>query len=539
MPVVILSGSDYEMGCQYGQQAGQSIEMRKNAMWAEAFQDLKLSRDEVFHELKAYEYYIKEYTPEAIEMMKGMAAGATAAGYDVSYTDALMLNCMLRTLGPARRGPVGPYPSGAEDIVLPDEGCSHWAAWGSTTTNGKLICGDSADAIFDYQVAIIAFPHDGNNYMTVVNTGQLARHFSMNNNGLFTGSSGGFARRDIDFYYGVPRNLAGLHQIRFANSAAEAKDMILPMPVAWSWNLSLVDVRGNAFVVEITSAQKSVRESGDFGETDFIYATNNFFTEQMKEAMFGGESIEHGGFQESSPVTPVSWAMCSIPRNLELWTMFTKYHGRVDLDFAKMMWRFAGNPPPYHKPTDYAIWKETYFGSSGKGWDQKICNLGSLRVAIALPDDGDKGIAYLCTGPAGRVAYPLRPDLDHYQIAGTHAFYNLALASSPAEIVSIANNEAEEYIGEAYSKLMWLNYTDAGYAALDELYSLANTEYYEGVNWKTKATLAKGDEALFYFARAATAFTRSQAHAKQVHNALVPPAACPEDLGLQPYHSYY
>ena len=153
-----------------------------------------------------------------------------------------------------------------------------------------------------------------------------------------------------------------------------------------------------------------------------------------------------------------------------------------------------------------------------------------------LPDHGDKGIAYICTGPAGRVAYPLKPKGgDWYQIAGTHTFYQLALASNPAEVVEAAKNEAHAYIAEAYRKLMILNYTDTGYTALNEIYSQANVEYYEGIHADHKGLLTNGNEALCYFAQAATAFTRSQAHAKQVYNTLVPPATRPEDLGLKPY----
>ena len=34
LPVVILSGSDYEMGYQYGQQVGPYLEKEKEAKWA-------------------------------------------------------------------------------------------------------------------------------------------------------------------------------------------------------------------------------------------------------------------------------------------------------------------------------------------------------------------------------------------------------------------------------------------------------------------------------------------------------------------------
>ena len=64
IPVVILRGSDYEMGYQYGQQVGQYIEMKKGALWVSVFE--MLSYAEALHELKAFQYYIKEYAPEQV-----------------------------------------------------------------------------------------------------------------------------------------------------------------------------------------------------------------------------------------------------------------------------------------------------------------------------------------------------------------------------------------------------------------------------------------------------------------------------------------
>jgi hypothetical protein len=274
----------------------------------------------------------------------------------------------------------------------------------------------------------------------------------------------------------------------------------------------------------MTAALQGVRKPRDFGETDFIYATNNHFKDEMRPAIKGEKFIEYAGWIGSGV-----WSINSIPRNQQMWNMFHNYQGKVNLDFAKMMWRFPGNPP------QGSLDAKAYIATKGKGWDTKICNLCSQNVIIALPDNGDKGVMYICTGPASRVAYPLFPGADWYQIAGTHTFYQLALASSPDAVVRAAMDTARSYIAEAYQKLMILKYTDTGYAALNELYSKANAEYYEGVNAYNKGSLTNGNKSLLLFAQAATAFTRSQAHAKQVSNALVPPATRPEDLGLKPY----
>jgi hypothetical protein len=80
---------------------------------------------------------------------------------------------------------------------------------------------------------------------------------------------------------------------------------------------------------------------------------------------------------------------------------------------------------------------------------------------------------------------------------------------------------------------MQLNYRDAGYAALEDLYSLANAEYYRGNIATDEAMLSSGNEALKLFGKAATQYTRAQAHAMQVYEALVPQPTSPSDIGLR------
>ncbi|MCJ7581028.1 MAG: hypothetical protein MUP98_10900, partial [Candidatus Aminicenantes bacterium] len=75
----------------------------------------------------------------------------------------------------------------------------------------------------------------------------------------------------------------------------------------------------------------------------------------------------------------------------------------------------------------------------------------------------------------------------------------------------------------------------AGYAALNELYSLANAELYQGNKVLNKALLSNSNSQLYLYAQAATFFSRCQAHAMQVYEALVPAPTSPSDLGLKPF----
>ncbi len=117
----------------------------------------------------------------------------------------------------------------------------------------------------------------------------------------------------------------------------------------------------------------------------------------------------------------------------------------------------------------------------------------------------------------------------------SYVFYQLVLAENPLAVGERAKDEAHRCIAAAYRHLAALTYRDPGYGILQGLFSCANTEYYEGVFFLNKGALAEGNKEVFHLARAATAFTRSQAHAQQVSEAVVPPPTSPEDLGLLRY----
>ncbi len=509
LPVVILCGSDYEMGYQYGQQAGHLILKVVEDYWASALR--RFTRGEVKHALKANQYYMKTYTPEFIDQMKGIADGAAAAGYAITFTDVVLINCTLP------KPETSTYPLGAEKDSMPPKKCSVASAWGKTTKNGKLIGMDTLDGgEAHYGVLIVAFPDKGNNYMTGAQAGTIGSHFLMNNKGLFIGNSGGGGSpRDIDKNYGISWFCSLPYLVRFCNTATEAKDKLLKWQIDIEENFHFVDTKGNAFVVEKTAAIQSVRKPGDFGETDFMYSTNNYLNDEMKPTKKDGFVKKHGGYGEYAA-----------PRNIMLWDMLHNYSGRVDVEFVKMMLRFPGDPPPYPPPG---------------GWDAKVCRPSNSWVSVLIPDDGDKGKAHICTGPAGRVIQSSKSfsgrtmRSGYYYVNGTHTFYELNLAADAARVVNGAKRTAKYDLASAYEKIMGKNFTDTGYAALNELYMLAVKEYYEGNSAFNKSVITSGNESVSYLAKAATAYTRSQAHAKQVYEALVPAPTSPIDLGLKPF----
>jgi len=532
-PVIILSGSDYDMGYQYSQQLAQTF-----GLWLlEGMVHGKFTTEEVAA-LKAYQWYMRQYTPEMIDMFKGMADGATHAGVHLSYKE------VLAHLVGTDLYPDAPPGSEHEKLspVAPG-GCSGFAAWGSTTTDGRLICAGSKDAKFAFLATVVVFPEKGNNFvfstwtagfaLSTWGTG-LSAHPAMNNKGLAFPHHG--ATRRIsgkptdERRYGVDRHLAVLHTLRFAGDANEAKDMMLAYPsgdgaIGGFW----ADIHGNAFVIESRENPTAIRRPGDYGERDFIYATNNAIHKDLGNRLNpppeGNAYIPHGGWVGTGDT------ICSVPRNLEMWNMLNYYRGHVDLEFVKMMWRFPGKPPAY--PTLEEA-DAAYYANKGEGWGQQICNAANALVGIAVPDDGDEGLYYVCTWGAARAAYPFNPGDHYYGIAPTHSFYQLKLDSSPAGVTSAAKNRAQYDLYYANTELRKLNYPDAAYAPLDEIFNRATTEWIKGDYYDGLASKTTGNDSICNWGKATRAFTRCQALARKVYNALVPPPSKPEDLGLKP-----
>ncbi len=171
-PVIVLKGSDYDMGYQFYQQ---SVEVW--GPWVASHQwvgkiwgFVPIHQEEYTQEqikaLEAFQWYIKQDAPEWIDFMKGMAAGANDSGIPVSYNDVLALFARRNeTEGGVPLYP-GTEPEGSQEEELPsNEHCSGFAAWGNATKDGRVIASGSADHILKFKITLVVYPDTGNIYI--------------------------------------------------------------------------------------------------------------------------------------------------------------------------------------------------------------------------------------------------------------------------------------------------------------------------------------------------------------------------------------
>ncbi len=525
-PVIILSGSDYDMGYQYYQQVIQIF-----GPWIlDSVAHDKFTEKEVAN-LKAFQRNIRQYTPEFIDFFKGMAAGATDAGVPLSYQEVLAAFTSTDSYAGA--------PPGSEDEELPPTGCSGWAAWGSATKDGKLICGGQGESATSFKDTIIAFPDKGNSFIhsptSIAGTASSGYRFSfwgfpcMNNKGLVYvhhGNTGATLSKPKEgVTYGIPMGMQIAHTSRFADNAAEALEMLVAYPRQYVMGITngggfWADTGGDAFVIENVESPFAIRRAGYAGETDFLYATNNWFCKELAGIGLceGKVYTPHAGWADFRLADPVrrNLGKDAVERNLGMWNLLHNYHGEVDLEFAKMAWRFPAQTP-------------------GGEFEFRICNLNVAALGIAQPDDGDEGSYYISTGYPARVAYTSSPNVHSFRIAPTYSFYQLKLASSPDKVTTAAMFQATHDLHYANQELRKLTYWDPPYAPLDDIYNKAATEWFKGGYYQSLAQKSTGNEHIYNLSKATRAFTRCQALARQVYNALVPPATSPEDLGLRPW----
>ena len=472
-----------------------------------------------------YEANIKQHAPEMIDMFRGMAKAAVEAGVPLSYQD-VMAHFVRRT----------------KRIEKPSSDCSAFAAWKTMTKDGKMIAAGSFDHELSFEITIVAFPKNGSNFIisTFVPTefGRMGGHPGVNNKGLTYVHHGAThwikSTPEKDWTIGVTEGIANLHTLRFATTAAQAKDMQLAYPsgdgcIGGFW----ADISGDAYVIESHSTPRVVRKPGDYGEKDFIYATNNAICKELGHCQSppkqGNVYIPHGGWLGSGAT------ISSNARNLQLWNMMDNYRGKIDLDFVKMVWRFPGEAPSYK---DLEEADAVYYKTQGAGWHQKVGNLENAFVGIVLPDNGNEGTYYVASGSAARIAYPLLPQGHYYRPDMIYSFYQLKLASNAADTVKAAKDRAQYEMYYANQELKKRGWRDASFAPHAALFNQAATEWTKGSFFQTRVLAKKtsGVETTDCLGKALRAFTKCQAYAGEAYESLVPPPTRPEDLGLKPWN---
>lgn len=548
-PVIILQGSDYDIGYQY---MTQLVQINGKELCSYQYDVEAVYRRDSIHKefndeekaaLARFETAIATYAPEWIDTLHGMADGAKDSGLDINYEDLLLHYSLFERMsswGPhslsdevfqTGTNEEGNQVLGAKDAAT----CSGFVAWGESTVDGKLIAtGITDDSEGNFSTTVMVFPETGNNYVTqtvnVVGFGGFPNHPNMNNKGLVRVHHAGstYTANEATSYDALPRGIGDMHTIRFADNTEEAFELFMsysPGTENLGNGIFYADVgvvhndgEGDTHHALVAESRNpvSVRYPGDNGEGDFIYASNNWFCDNEAR---GGVKTEHGGYWDND-----SWYWWSVSRNTILYNMFSQNVGKVDVEFMKKICRY---PSKINESKTLEEIDAAYWSGNGSDYNASVGSLENSGIAIAVPDDGDNGLFYVSTGSVGRQDAPAYPDAHQYQPGKTGTFYLLKLAESPEAVAAAAREEAQRCMDAANEALSGANLADGIAQPLKDILSKAAEQFAKGE--ECLAAAAGHNESVYDISKATRCFAAAQAYGNQVYEVIVPPTALTVD----------
>lgn len=544
-PIVILQGSDFDMGYQYAKQLVEIF-----GSWIlEPLSNRKFS-DEDYAVIQKWEEQIREYAPEMIQFCEGWAAGAVDSGIQMGYRDVLEL---WTGHNPPMRGYIG--EDGFPELGTPL--CSGAAAWGRATKDGELVTISSGDHDPGFTITVIALPETGNNFMfcpfgatgDIPKGGQVYMfgHPGMNDKGLTYVHHGGgpkWVEPKESWGYGIRRAVSVMHILRFANSAQEALEMEMAMPIG---DIGPGDPghpggfyadSSYGYVLEGRKDPVILREAGVMGETDFLYSANAPLHPDIQKAPWRATNQDQweydprGGWYPHSALSKINFktilASMEEPHviGIQFATLNSRYRGRfmfqklnqalgeIDVGYMKGMYRESHSVPDgslsaLRKSYDQGAWGDISPG-----------NATNALVVITKPSE--RYFAH-CVGPARRGMAPMSPKTFANPIYDeTNTFWELKLEPTPEAISTFAREVAEQKITAGEQMLQGQHVQESVSNHFSDLLQEAKKEFESGMLLEENVSERRENDRVYQWAKATRAFTRAQVRAKQVINALQP-----------------
>jgi hypothetical protein len=568
-PVVVLTGSSFQMGAQYAEQI---VEIYG------AWILVRPSHQIVSRSMKAtvarWREPLESHAPEVIDFARGWAAGARRAGVRLSFLQALMFFTGSRALSESMLAMGVTLEEGEQGVdaylgVNPLEQmlCTGACSWGAGTRDGSLVAGSTTDHDCTFQATIVAYPDDGfpfiytpfsvTGHIPVLGQFYLAGHPGMNNQGLayvHHGGGGHMAEPAEQWGYGLRRGASTLHALRYARSAREAREFEMSLPVGET-NTVLGSAggfyadAGSAYVLE--SRWRDRRDRGSVAREctrvgaesyDFLYANNNSLSDATRNAYANGErnafasrqdqyfefnTVE--GWHVSAPArcAPIGGSLqrlitmsarSSQLRNRFFYERLRSGYGDIDVDFMTALYRTGARIPS--GISTQAIARAFLEGGP---LTASAAHRANAFTAIMRPARGDSGIYRACIGPARRSVAPVGHAHGYYYFDETAAFWELTLADTPRRMAEIALDRASHLVRVAVAAVHRVGRRFASHALVVGFARAAEAEV--ACAQRVLATSGKrGDvTSAASLARAIRHSTRAQVRAQQAIDAIDPP----------------
>ncbi|KAJ5460193.1 uncharacterized protein N7458_001745 [Penicillium daleae] len=296
--------------------------------------------------------------------------------------------------------------------------------WGSATTKSQLVAGVSTDHDCSFQATIVAYPEKGNVFIytpfsvngsiPILGRQYMAGHPGLNSKGvayvhhggaILDGSCSGGGPLE-EWCYGVRRGAATFHALQFANSAQEAKDMMLNLPIGdpgavlgsaggmWAdatYGIVLEKRKGSLEQPAPITREFTYDQEGK--SYDFLYANNNALSPDINSTgapsevnyrytLEGGWRIlgpEDACTDNPSILKAIMSTKNSAARNEFFHRVMLAKYGQISVDHMQAIYRQSGTLPEGTYEKIVEAWKE------GKQWNSSAAHRGNAFTALIEP----------------------------------------------------------------------------------------------------------------------------------------------------------
>jgi len=467
MPIVVLRGSPYEMGYQYGLQAPEYISLVRDAAWASALSEN--SSEEVLDTCRTYRRYISEELSrfDFSAFFQGLSDSMNDQGFEFSPVDSIV---MLYWGG--RSGP------------QPPDHCTAFAAFGDATENGSI-----AGVNFDfyqlpsnsYSLILALFPECGHSCIIPAGAGRTGSNCAFNQEGLVYIMTAGPQQGPGDHGPGITGFLELPYVGMTCDSVPEAREFLLGSTRMFGLSHLLLDSCGRAQVIEATRGRFALRVSGDHNETDYLVATNHYLNPEMKPSQ--------------TVWNPLEYYPSSYYRYITAEKLIRENYS--DINYSSTVQMLS--------TTDWWDGRHWHYDDP---WSTNTINrfrpdVATLYSAIAIPGEHTVSI---CTGNPG---VPYWGTLASGQ---TGTYVNLTLAASPEMLAFDLKADASE--------AMWKTVPIIGNMPSEEVvdqWAKIEDTYWQGVWWLNRAVLEEdGNAQAVALGRSATLFAGVVASVEQI-----------------------
>lgn len=470
MPVVVLQGSPYEMGYQYGLSVPGYIALVRDAAWAAAL--TRSSYADVIDNCSTARSYIRSELPgfDFIAFFNGITDAMNAQGISFSETDPIVMH----------------YYGGRQGSG-PDEHCTVFVA-GPNETGGPLIAAENFDYYpvpsNSYSVLLVMYPDEGHSCLLPAGAGRMGTNAVVNDEGLVFMVSSAPSQGPGDTGPGITGFLELPYIGITAGSVRDAEPVLINMTRGFALNHVLADPSGDIEVIEATRARYAIRTPCDTGTCDYIITTNHYKNPAMKPSQKIWD--------------PLAYYPSSYYRYITAEEMLKTRSGSLS----------------YAETTEILSSTDWWDGSEwhrNDPWSSNTINrfrpdVTTLYSFIALPEDH---LVSICSGNPGVPFWGTRA-------AGqTGTYVNYTVGVPPATFVYNLKTEAEIMMWNAFTAMEICPESPPA-ARWDSI----EDRYWEGVWWHDRAVLEKDRSAkMVAFGKAATAYSEVIARAGEIGSA--------------------